>query len=573
MHVFLNTMLQNRKMKSTTVNRIIHKQWYKAGSIIAIMTVLFFACKKDLGNYNYHAANKIGISAGSDSFFVRQNDTLAIDITLAQTGAGSNNGFQWYLIQNIASNPNPPQYLLDSNQNLRAKITVLPGQYKLVSKVTDNNTGVSFYKYFALTVLPAPWAEEGWLVLQDQSAIANGNDFSVIISRDGSTHGAVYNNLYQQANGRKLPLGTSYMNVINYQFNLGMQKVMFAYSGGGTEVKAIDFTDSSYANNWFIVEPDNLDIRFDGNVDGGQKELVINNSQLYYRTVSNVTIRTPPMLFSAPILGTWSLSPFVLQYSSASDSYCTLYDKVNKCFLTINTATNTLAPARPDIPNAHYLPYSGPASSLLPGGTGFDLNNIGRDLLYAENAQQVPYYTSNSTIWDCFFRNTAGDSTFVYQVPVYLAYNNNFTTGRHYLDPNRCPGINSASLFACPTFLTMPGTFYYVNQNQVYTCNLSPIQGKASASVGYTFPAGTVINAMRVFKSGYSGPNASPRTPYPATEGKVLVVATDETASGNGNNVYFFNINNDGSLPASYTDKYTDFNKIIDIRFKKGLGL
>lgn len=78
---------------------------------------------------------------------------------------------------------------------------------------------------------------------------------------------------------------------------------------------------------------------------------------------------------------------------------------------------------------------------------------------------------------------------------------------------------------------------------------------------------------MKVFKSGYSGPTTGPKTPYPATEGKVLVVATDETASGNGNNVYFFNINSNGTIPSTYADRYTGFDKIISISFKKNLLL
>ena len=69
---------------------------------------------------------------------------------------------------------------------------------------------------------------------------------------------------------------------------------------------------------------------------------------------------------------------------------------------------------------------------------------------------------------------------------------------------------------------------------------------------------------MKVFKSTY--------TTAPATESKVLVVATDETASSNGNNVYFFNINASGDI-STYNDVYKGFGKITSILFKKQLGL
>src|SRR5439155_18379512 len=88
-----------------------------------------------------------------------------------------------------------------------------------------------------------------------------------------------------------------------------------------------------------------------------------------------------------------------------------------------------------------------------------------------------------------------------------------------------------------------------------------------TSHLGYSFPVGTIIKAMKVFKSGYNAASV------PATESRVLVVATDEAAIGNGNNVYFLNLSNVGEISATPADVYTGFNKIIDINFKKGLGL
>ena len=58
----------------------------------------------------------------------------------------------------------------------------------------------------------------------------------------------------------------------------------------------------------------------------------------------------------------------------------------------------------------------------------------------------------------------------------------------------------------------------------------------------------------------------------PSTESKVLVVATDETASGGGHKVYFFNLSATGDINNTPANVYTGFDKIIDIAFKKGLG-
>ena len=69
---------------------------------------------------------------------------------------------------------------------------------------------------------------------------------------------------------------------------------------------------------------------------------------------------------------------------------------------------------------------------------------------------------------------------------------------------------------------------------------------------------------MKVFKSGY--------VTAPSTEGRVLVVATDETSSGGGHKVYFFNLSATGTITSPAANIYTGFDKITDIVFKKGVA-
>jgi len=295
----------------------------------------------------------------------------------------------------------------------------------------------------------------------------------------------------------------------------------------------------------------------------GQYEYLFNNNELNYRRVNNITIVTPPIRFGAPILGSWTLSPFVMN-NLGSESYFTLYDKANKCFLLYNMETNTLIPTtRADVPNSHFVPYAGVATALHPTtGSGFDLNNIGRNLVYTENSQ--PLASGTNPAYSCLFRNNANDSTWLYQIPVAVSYNNNFTTGRYFLSNTNVPGINTATMFAFPTFLTLPGRFYYVNSNKINICTIGTL-ATSTATAGYTFPTGTIIKSMKVFKSGY--------VTSPTTESKVLVVATDETSSGGGHKVYFLNLTAIGDINSTPARIYTGFDKIVDITFKKGLGL
>jgi hypothetical protein len=466
------------------------------------------------------------------------------------------------IIQNSATIGNPGQYIVGNEMQLRTKIILPPNLYKLVVKVTDNATGVSFYKFYSLNVDTSPWGAEGWVILQDQP-LAGGSDISVITSRDGVARGNIYSNVYSLANGHKLPAGAYKVNAINYATALRIQKVSFFYPNGGLQVRSTDFADSSTHDSWFAVTPSTFNFQLNGQVSAGQYEYIINNNVLTYRKVNASSIQSPPIKFGAPLLGTWTLSPFVMN-NTGNEFYYTLYDQANKCFLLYNVETNTLTPTnRPDVANSHFVPYAGVASALNPTtGSGFDLNNIGRNLVYTENSQ--PLTTGTQPVYDCFFRNNPGDSTFLIQIPVNLTYSNNFITGRFFLSQTNNPGINAASIFACPTFLTMPGKFYYVNANNIYVCTVGNL-ATSTSQVGYTFPAGTIITAMKVFKSGY--------VTVPGTESKVLVVSTDETSTGGGNKVYFLNLSATGTINSTPANVYTGFDRITDITFKKGLGL
>ncbi|SMC87447.1 PKD-like family lipoprotein [Pedobacter nyackensis] len=544
-----------------------------------VVSVLFIGCYKDKGNYDYQDPEAVNIATDmdkvdrtvfitADSIDLNQNDSLKVRLKInSSIGVADDYNYQWLVTQYSSTNQNPKTNVIGSGVHLDAKIVLPPDLYRLVVKLTSKKSGIEFYKHFALNVSAAAWGREGWLVLQDQS-IGGGADLSVITTRDGSVKGQVYNNVYSLFNKHKLPAGTYKVNVTNYATNLRAQRVTFFYPNGGVEVRSTDFADSTKSEGWFVVPPGNTNFQLNGSAGGSGAgwEYIINNNQISYRQVSALSIKNPPIFFSPPYLGSFTLSPFVIS-SANSDSYMTLYDKANRCFLLLRVETGTFVPANPDVPNKHFVNYAGTASDLNPvTGSGFDLNNMQHNLVHAENAQPM---TTNNGYWNCIFRNEGGDATYLIQFQRAITYANNFKTGRYLLTEANCPGINSATMFACPTYLSLPeGAFYYVNGNNIYKCEVNPL-ATSIAKVGLTFPAGTVIKVMKTLNSGYTAAN------LPATEGRVLVVATDESASGGGHKVYFFNLNATGDItgsPENPADVYTGFDKITDITFKKALG-
>ena len=91
-----------------------------------VVVVALYACKKDLGNYDYDPANVITITTdvanvdplvviNNDSIVVKQNDSLKVNILLTQTKPSSDLAFEWMIIQSVSSNQNPPQYIVGNS--------------------------------------------------------------------------------------------------------------------------------------------------------------------------------------------------------------------------------------------------------------------------------------------------------------------------------------------------------------------------------------------------------------------------------------------------------------------------
>jgi len=538
-----------------------------------IVTTMILSCAKDKGNYDYIELDAIKISTDMtnadpavfvtpDSILLHQNDNLKIKLKIdASVGDPGNLSYQWLTTQYLQSGANPPKLTFANAAEFNAKIPFAPNLYKLVVRVTNNTTGVSYYKTFILNVSSSEWGGEGWLVLQEQT---DGADLSVITTRDGGVKGKIFHDVYFTANGRRLPVGTSKVNVINYATSLNAQKVSVFYPNGGIELRSVDFADSTKAENWFT--PGALtatNFQLNGSAGGSATgwEYVVVNNQIAYRQLQSVAHLANTPIFIPPYAGL-TIAPFVMN-GAASDQFYTLFDKTNRAFTLFNASTSVLV----TIPA--YAGTGGAANLNPTTGSGFDLRNMVDNMFYAENATP---YTAASVYWNCFFRNDAGTNTYLVQFPRGTGYLNNLIAGRFQLKEATCPGINTATMFANNTSLAMPkGVFYYVNSNKIYTCTVNTL-ATSTAVVGLTFPTGTVIKAMKTFNSGYTTANIAA---LGVPEGKVLVVATDEMASGGGNKVYFFNLNATGGIvgtPATPADVYTGFNKITDITFKKALG-
>src|SRR6185503_16294496 len=108
----------------------------------ALIVLSLYACKKDLGNYDYTAANVITITTdmanvdpavvmNNDSIVVKQNDSLKVNVLISQTKPSSDLSYEWMITQSAASIANPAQYVVGNIQQLRTKIILAPNLYRL----------------------------------------------------------------------------------------------------------------------------------------------------------------------------------------------------------------------------------------------------------------------------------------------------------------------------------------------------------------------------------------------------------------------------------------------------------
>lgn len=165
---------------------------------------LFFACKKDTGNYTYKEINELKFT-GFDTlngYTVDAGDTLVIDPGIAGTLDKDITGttYEWRLIQVPSQN-----YVISTESKLNLKVTILPGTYSLVCKVTDSKTGISWIKQTVLNVTTAVY--EGFMVMNK----VNDTTRLDFLSYKTSTNSFVqYTNVLEKLGVNMPPAGAPY---------------------------------------------------------------------------------------------------------------------------------------------------------------------------------------------------------------------------------------------------------------------------------------------------------------------------------------------------------------------------
>jgi len=456
-------------------------------------------CYKDKGNYDYTDINEVVLKTDREVVTVILPDSLKVNLTIEQTmpdAAGFS--FEWVLY--TSSGTPLTRRTLDTTQNLKARITETPGSYYLMLYAKDLKTGVEYQKRLNVTVLSA--YSEGWLVVEEKNGAC---DISMISSAD-----TIFRDIYSRANkGEKLPAGTKRIPEIK-TYNSD-QKVFVISPSDMIQTNYSDFVKIMNFSDFFwdapaIPKPQEY---FANNFD----EMMLNDGKIYCRSLNApagvIKLNLPPE-------GNYYIAPFEI-YTSGY----TVFDTISQSFLKLNTSAVTLT-----------------AFSTPTGTQPFYMNNIGKKLIYTE------LNTGNQC--NAIFKNNTDDSLFVYVYNPTLA---SPAIGRY--DGLNAPDLLNARLFVGSRKLQQ---LYYAYNNSIYKLDIPA----RTATPIYTFPAGTGISAMKMYRNLKlsTDPNNN----------NLIAVATYENGQGK---VYYFPLSANGNFTNNtYSKVFTGFNRINEITYK-----
>ena len=416
---------------------------YIYGLIFLATAMMLGSCYKDKGNYDYTNINKVVLKTNRDTISVVLPDSLKVDLTLDQT-APSEEGFSFEWVMYLSGGTPLTRRTLDTTQNLRAKITELPGSYYLMVYAKDRKTKVEYQKRLFVSVLSS--FSEGWLVVEENN---NACDISMISPVD-----TVFRNIYSLANnGQKLPVGTRRIPEIR-TYN-GDQKVFILSPADMVQANYSDFVKIMNYPDFFWQAP--TDIKPQEYFANSYDEMMLNNGKIYCRTLNapagTIKLNLPPD-------GVYYMAPYEI-YSTVG---YVVYDTISQQFMKLNIGSVTLTP------------FSKPTGTPL-----FYMNSIGKKLLYTE------VNTTNQCF--AFFKNNNDDSLFAF------TYNPTLTDPavKRY-DGLTAPGMINARLFVGSRLLPH---LYYASGNSIYKLD---IEAKTAVPI-YTFPSGTEIRAMKMYRN------------------------------------------------------------------------
>lgn len=472
--------------------------------MLICLTVLVSAgCYKDKGNYDLWEINKISMAAadGKDTVITLQFDTVRLKTVISQTKSIPEDKltYRWSAYLYTAPLTGVIDQVLSTEKDLKVAVGLRPDKYTLLYTVTDTQTGVSYFKKFYMEVNTV--LSEGWLLIGEKQ---NGNRDVDLLNGNGT----VVRNIYSGANGgQPLPQGAHSVKVLA-TFFASAQNIVVLGEDDAVRVNYSTFARVEKGKDWFVQAPAKIRPESYQYNKFGVNTFFVTDGTFY-----GVQFETR---FGAPAEGNYSIAKYI--YSNASSNIAFIYDNKSQRFLNYS---------------------SGKISTFsTPVGAPFNLNEIGKELIYAGEAPGDNY--------NWLFKNNAEDKFYVYRL------NGGAAPATKIYDINNAIDFKEAKNYA---FSSLYLHMYYTVGNKVY---LLDIEANSSKLI-YTFPQGEEITTIKLKQT------PSTFVSYPDNN-RALAVGTYNQTEGK---VYTFSINNLGTFTDdTFVRQYTGFGKPIDMEYK-----
>ncbi|NVM65180.1 hypothetical protein FHW88_003484 [Mucilaginibacter sp. SG538B] len=408
---------------------------FKSIALLALITVFYTSCKKDLGNYVYSPPSEPVVTGINNATFAALlGDTLTINpkVTLAGADPLKDLDFEWYItVQEELRAAVYKGYPLKMVYNLG------PGDRACKLTITDKRNGL-FYT-FPFKITGTTQFSAGTLVLSNDNGVTKLS----FVKPDKTVLG----NIYKSLNNDDLPINPVelyYSKPLPYQPNTKEEYWVLSNdpnkSGvvldASTLLKRKDFASQFFSPpaviNTGYLEP------FLGPVQMGTVPTGVINGKLYVGVSSTAPFADDYGKFANEQGGDYTMS----KYFTHGSSFFIGYNLKGKAFITFG-ADGT---------------YSGINYKVDTASTGFDPKNVGYDnLLFMKPTEGGPSYaffkTPTGTITELSFSYPMGDDR------TFKGLGKRTFKGSALIDDNTKWVVNSLNVF----YFSSKGKIYRYN--------------------------------------------------------------------------------------------------------------
>ncbi|QKJ32809.1 hypothetical protein HQ865_24650 [Mucilaginibacter mali] len=506
--------------------------------LLAVVLGLLSACRKDLGNYQYHDINEGQISNINDSYSAFRGTALAISPTLKFTmddGADTTKyTYAWYIIDQSVLPITKKTVAKSKNLNWSVNIASSTTAYTLLYEVTEVSTGAIFRKSSSLTV--GTEIADGWLILND---IGGKGRLDFLNYLSASSTFKPYTDILTTFSTLTL---TGAPKMVYYYYRrdpfsaLTYKAIAVGTDQSTSVINTQDGTFTKFANISTMMSsyspPPYYAQSIAAQASSNLAYLFDSNGALYYE---NATQRyawgTRVNKTSAGV--EFKISPYYAEAYKNSTTYALMFDTDNKRFMEHKSTNNSSS-----VP----VPVSG---NKVFSDNGIDAGNLKMDLLYMASTPAAGGRTY------ALFKNSASEVFLTIIQCDYSSFN-----PQTFEKITTAPDMINATQFAIdPT----SGYIMYLVGSKIYRYN------RADQTNAMVLDMGTKkVSLMKYQKLTYQTGTAR----YIEYASKLIVCTYDDASPNTSGQMNLYTVPGLNAALSLY-QSYTGYGKIVSVSYRE----